>query len=1005
MHTGPQGQKAYSPKVDEGLYSRQIYVMGSDAMKRMMRSHVLLVGLARIGTEVAKNICLAGVKNVTLFDPSPVSPEDLSTAFYCSEADVGDRTDKSAEHRIRALNQDVAVFVVPSEPEDFSCFTAVVACDRNLSEQLRLNEKCRKYGVPFVAARARGLFFQIFCDFGDTFVTTDENGEDAFVGVIKSITSKGEVTLAEEERHGLDDGDEIEVKLPAPKTYTVTDCRAFRFSIEGYTGETLGGCPFVQKKKHVVLSFKSLKDSSLAPMMPSLFDGAELIHRCFMLIDSAEKTQGSTFVQDAAGSEKEKEIAAKFLVQPWSTIAPICSIAGGMAAHEVLKACSMKFRPLQQYFYYYADIPVEEVPNSPLGLPNKETSTPKSHTTLHGTDSTHGTDAANINATGTASTSSSASSASSTSSTSSGGTASNYMPAPSRYSPLFQIFGHHASRVFDMSTFIVGAGAIGCEHLKNLALLGAGRNGSITVTDMDAIEKSNLNRQFLFREADISLMKSTVAAREAVVLNPDMAQRIKAYTTRAAKDSEGIFNDGFYDSIDVILNALDNVDARLYMDSRSIYHAVPMVDSGTLGTKGHTQIVLPFATETYGSTEDPQEKSIPLCTIRNFPNLPVHCVEWALSEFKGLFTERITELRAALSGSREELSENSKRTLRSMPENSNEALKEAIKLFYDRFYRAPEMLLKTFPTNHITDEGTPFWAPPKRMPTPIALDPGNEKHRSFVRSAHALICRTFGVQPGPWTWTEALELMHQAVTEVEAEHKGAAPEKGQAEIEAKLQEEEFEKDSETNGHIDFIASAANIRCDNYGIHCLSPLEVKKIAGRIIPAIATTTSVVSGLAIVEALKCIMAPSMKLGAHRNTYVSLALPLLAGSEPVPPRTHSVSLPSKTLSVTAWDRIELPDAPLGHMIEYLSRIWEVEIPTVMHDLTMLYCSFYGANRFKENLKKKVSQILFPDGIPHGVHSVRIDAVVEDKQGNDLPVPFIKVLFKWTKGKVEGLN
>uniref|UniRef100_A0A493U2N6 THIF-type NAD/FAD binding fold domain-containing protein n=1 Tax=Anas platyrhynchos platyrhynchos TaxID=8840 RepID=A0A493U2N6_ANAPP len=53
----------------------------------------------------------------------------------------------------------------------------------------------------------------------------------------------------------------------------------------------------------------------------------------------------------------------------------------------------------------------------------------------------------------------------------------------------------------------VGAGAIGCELLKNFAMvgLGCGPEGSITVTDMDTIEKSNLNRQFLFRPWDVTV--------------------------------------------------------------------------------------------------------------------------------------------------------------------------------------------------------------------------------------------------------------------------------------------------------------------------------------------------------------------------------------------------------------------------------------------------------------------------------------------------------------------
>ena len=94
--------------------------------------------------------------------------------------------------------------------------------------------------------------------------------------------------------------------------------------------------------------------------------------------------------------------------------------------------------------------------------------------------------------------------------------------------------------------FVVGAGAIGCELLKNLALMGVGRNGEcgegsgssgsgaapakgggtschhdgeIVVTDMDSIERSNLNRQFLFRARDVGAPKSTTACAAALRMN------------------------------------------------------------------------------------------------------------------------------------------------------------------------------------------------------------------------------------------------------------------------------------------------------------------------------------------------------------------------------------------------------------------------------------------------------------------------------------------------------
>ncbi|KAI5126325.1 ubiquitin-activating enzyme E1 [Nematocida parisii] len=972
------GDKIFSPKVDESLYSRQIYVMGNEAMKRMLSSHVLVLGLCNAGLEIVKNISLAGIKTISIYDPVALKAEHLSTLFYCTESDIGDRIDKSAEYKLKELNTHVKIEVLESVPEDIRVYSAVVVNDKSVPDQVRINDQCRVHNIPFISVQCRGLFFQVFCDFGDGFITSDTNGEAPYTGTIKCVTPTGMVSLVEEERHSLEDGDEIEIKSVSAR-YTVTDTKAFTFSLCGYSGEDLSGMSFDQIKKKKVISCKSLKDSIAHPVIQTEGREASVLHKCFMY---EHVSQGMDAYLQAHPTEIEDiPVVEEYFRAPAITIAPIASVAGGIAAHEVLKACSGKFTPIHQFMYFHAMELLNALrkPNTPGS--DKGRSPPREGSS-HGEDrtSTGAQDNKSVNP-------------------SSGSVG----DSPSvRYTPLEQIFGEEALyKIQSAGVFIVGAGAIGCEHIKNISMLGMGRSGTRVITDMDAIEKSNLNRQFLFRAHDISAMKSVVAAREGDALNPGAPQNIQAYTTRVGKEAEHLFNDEFFGRIDLVLNALDNVDARLYMDNRAVYHRVPVIDAGTLGSKGHTQTIIPYITEHYGNSNDPQEKSIPLCTIRNFPYLPVHCVEWALADFKALFYERILEGKEALSTlGVEPLAESMQTLLFSAPRTPSDAVKEAVRLFQERFTEGPEKLCDSFPRDHVTEEGTPFWVPPKRMPVPETLSFTDPLHTGYLRSTYYLICRTLGV-PGDVPYDDALQMYQHPETSPTTR----TPPQDSDRPTVTLTEEEFEKDSATNSHVEYVAFASNIRARVYGIPSLDVLEVKRISGRIIPAIATTTSVVSGLAVLEGIKYLVTkptgtPGESAGESpgdsifRNSFVSLALSVLMQSEPIPPYKEKVALPNKEIFVSPWDLVEVRDIPLSEIMHKLGAEWGVDIHTVMSDLTVLYCSFYNAAKFKENLSKTPSEILYPMGVPVGVRSARIDMVVEGEDGDDLPVPFVKVIF-----------
>ena len=94
--------------------------------------------------------------------------------------------------------------------------------------------------------------------------------------------------------------------------------------------------------------------------------------------------------------------------------------------------------------------------------------------------------------------------------------------------------------------------------------------------------------------------KSTAAANAARDINP--ALKVNALQNRVSPATEDVFHDKFWDSLDLVVNALDNVNARLYVDSRCVYFGKPLLESGTLGPKCNTQVVIPNMTENYGGS-------------------------------------------------------------------------------------------------------------------------------------------------------------------------------------------------------------------------------------------------------------------------------------------------------------------------------------------------------------------------------------------------------------------
>jgi ubiquitin-activating enzyme E1 len=154
-------------------------------------------------------------------------------------------------------------------------------------------------------------------------------------------------------------------------------------------------------------------------------------------------------------------------------------------------------------------------------------------------------------------------------------------PINCRYDGQIIVFGKKMQHTLSqLKMFLVGAGAIGCEMIKNWSMMGiacdfptsssSNQQGIVYVTDMDQIEKSNLSRQFLFRNTDINCAKSTTAVNAAKKMNKTL--HAIAFENKVAPETEALFNDDFYENLDFVCSALDNVEARLYLDQKCLFY-------------------------------------------------------------------------------------------------------------------------------------------------------------------------------------------------------------------------------------------------------------------------------------------------------------------------------------------------------------------------------------------------------------------------------------------------
>ncbi|RAL15739.1 E1 ubiquitin-activating protein ubaB [Aspergillus homomorphus CBS 101889] len=387
--------------------------------------------------------------------------------------------------------------------------------------------------------------------------------------------------------------------------------------------------------------------------------------------------------------------------------------------------------------------------------------------------------------------------------------------------------GTLSRRIKESRVLLVGAGGIGCELLKNLLLSGF---GEIHIIDLDTIDLSNLNRQFLFRFEHIKKSKALVAKEVAHKFQP--SAKLEAYHANI-KDSQ--FNVDWFATFDVVFNALDNLEARRHVNRMCLAANVPLIESGTTGFNGQVQVIKKGLTECYDCTPKEVPKSFPVCTIRSTPSQPIHCIVWAksylLPELFGISEEDSSEFDHSEDAENSAEIENLRREAQALKEiRQSMGSDEFAKKVFDKVFTEDIERLRGM------DD---MWKN-REPPEPLNYEKLNEESADVSTTVSSNDQKVWSTAEDFAVFKDSLDRLSKRLKTLQEATK--------SDVKPILV---FDKDDDDT--LDFVTATANLRAKIFRIDPKSKFDTKQMAGNIIPAIATTNAMTAGLCVLQAFK--------------------------------------------------------------------------------------------------------------------------------------------------------
>jgi ubiquitin-like 1-activating enzyme E1 B len=420
------------------------------------------------------------------------------------------------------------------------------------------------------------------------------------------------------------------------------------------------------------------------------------------------------------------------------------------------------------------------------------------------------------------------------------------------------------------------------------------------------------------------------------------------------------FGPAYVEKFDLVLNALDNLPARRHMNKMCLAAGVPLIDSGTQGWLGQVQ---PFAspeTSCFDCEEHPTPTTYPVCTIRSKPSKPIHCIHWAKLMFARLFGKPDREGCVLDLNKEDEEAISSGTTQNSVAPNDDsktvdaelQKILDAENTLLDKLRTketfAEYVFHKLFHTDTLQLASMKHMWEDRAPPIPLVFQTMVDGHiPTALGSEDTEVTENLLPDQRVWSVQECVQNFRNTVFALNSlkNDKGGL---------------DWDKDEDL--HLDFVVAASNLRCSQFGIPRQSRWTVKSAAGNIIPAIATTNAIISGLMVTEALKILRGGDFHKDL-RYTYLQKTPSnkrMLLLVHPEPQKENCFVCGSNFVHV-ALDTDKMTVGEFASSI--LEKHLQINFPSIMIDSNIVFEGGDMLEDFEHQIPKTLAQVGIRDG------------------------------------------